>query len=355
MNKKVFGSAMSRTLAAGARRVKDGGMNNVPSSCEVIGELTGAAGTSERLIGVDQTNSSVVVDERYVVKWLAVPSPSPMHGIEMRRHLACAGFVEMPRLVGAYERDGRTAAVVTEFVAGALDGWEWLVDDVLSWLAATIDRAAVLESCRGIGALVGRFLSAMAQPSNVWPTSMSMSVTEARWWYERGAVLANEANALEPVLMAAMGDEIERRLQPLSKPAPTAVQWIHGDLHVGQVLRANGQLWLTDFDGDPLDGVPLPHSPVRDVVGLLQSLDHVGRIVNRRTNWQRVADVESWIDDGMAAAHRSLVDVFGPIDEQLVGPLSVMQELHELVYAARHLPRWRYVPEAALPAVLARY
>jgi maltokinase len=329
-----------------------------PTSSEVIGLLTGTPGSAERPITVDQTNRSVVVDERYVVKWLATPVLSPMHGVEVRRHLAHNGFDEMPGFVGAYERDATTYAVVTKFVPGALDGWEWFVDDVLAWLNGSLERASLLDTCARLGGLVGRFLSAMSQPSVLWPTPTTMSTAETAWWHQRGRVLFNEAQALEPAVMGAVGDEVERRLAALSAlsadPA-TRIQWIHGDVHVGQVLRANGQLWLTDFDGDPLGGPPEPRTPVRDVVGLLQSLDHVGRIVNRRTEHQRAFDVEAWIDDAIDVAYRAVIEATGPIDERLIGPLSVMQELHELVYAARHLPRWRYVPEEALPAVLARY
>jgi maltokinase len=34
--------------------------------------------------------------------------------------------------------------------------------------------------------------------------------------------------------------------------------------------------------------------------------------------------------------------------------LRTAQELHEYCYAAEHLPRWMYVPDEALPALLAR-
>jgi maltokinase len=327
----------------------------MPTSSEVIGLLTGTAGSAERPITVDQTNRSVVVDERYVVKWLAAPVLSPMHGVEMRRHLAHSGFDEMPGLIGAYEHDTTTYAIVTEFVAGALDGWDWLVDDVLAWLSGSLERRALLDTCALVGGLVGRFLLAMSRPSALWSRPTTLSTAEMSWWHDRGQVLLNEAHALEPALMEAVGDEVAQRLSALSMDHPTGVQWIHGDVHVGQVLRANGQLWLTDFDGDPLSGPPEPRTPVRDVVGLLQSLDHVGRIVNRRTEHERATEVEAWIDDAIDVAYRAVIEASGPIDERLIGPLSVMQELHEVVYAARHLPRWRYVPAVALPAVLARY
>ena len=43
---------------------------------------------------------------------------------------------------------------------------------------------------------------------------------------------------------------------------------------------------------------------------------------------------------------------YGPLDAALLQALRVAQELHEFLYAATHLQRWMYVPDAALPALL---
>ncbi|HYJ61518.1 MAG TPA: aminoglycoside phosphotransferase, partial [Actinomycetota bacterium] len=69
------------------------------------------------------------------------------------------------------------------------------------------------------------------------------------------------------------------------------------------------------------------------------------------------ADVRAWIDDARAAfldAYRRASDP-ALFDERLLRPFEVVQELHEYVYAARYLPRWRYVPDAALPDLLGRH
>jgi maltokinase len=39
-------------------------------------------------------------------------------------------------------------------------------------------------------------------------------------------------------------------------------------------------------------------------------------------------------------------------DQDLLMPFRLQQVLREIIYAARHLPRWMYVPDAALPALL---
>ena len=37
-----------------------------------------------------------------------------------------------------------------------------------------------------------------------------------------------------------------------------------------------------------------------------------------------------------------------PVDDELLWPLRVAQELHEYAYAALHLPVWGYVPDQAM-------
>jgi maltokinase len=63
----------------------------------------------------------------------------------------------------------------------------------------------------------------------------------------------------------------------------------------------------------------------------------------------------------MAAAARSafldayrdgLGDRIALFDERLLRPLALRQVCREFIYAATHLPRWSYVPEAALPMLL---
>jgi maltokinase len=89
---------------------------------------------------------------------------------------------------------------------------------------------------------------------------------------------------------------------------------------------------------------------------MARSIDHVGRIVARRRPGAE-DDVARWCREARArflAAYRAGLGRDGPrlFDERLLHPLEVAQELHEYVYAARYLPRWVAIPDAALPALL---
>jgi maltokinase len=91
-----------------------------------------------------------------------------------------------------------------------------------------------------------------------------------------------------------------------------------------------------------------------DLAGLLQSIDHVGRMVVKR-NPQRAAGVEAWIGDAIDTAHAAYRAEWpagiAPHHDEALTALRAIQELHEFVYAARALPVWLYVPDAALSAM----
>ena len=144
-------------------------------------------------------------------------------------------------------------------------------------------------------------------------------------------------------------------------PAGTPLTRVHGDLHVGQVLRWDGGYAVSDFDGNPVLPAAerdLPQPPARDVAGMLRAIDHVGRIADRRTGHRARERVREWI----ASARDAFLEAYAAttaraghpdlLDERLLPAFEVEQECRELVYAARHLPRWTYVPDAALAELL---
>jgi maltokinase len=189
---------------------------------------------------------------------------------------------------------------------------------------------------------------------------------EVAAWHARA--LADVERALSAVTgpegarLADCADRVRTALAPLANAAGTPVGAGHGDLHIGQVLRAGDRYLVTDFDGNPVLAPAertAPAPAALDVAGMLQSLDHVARVVLHRTPGVDAGTVLDWVPRAQAAfltAYRSGIGDAGRgdlLDSRLLGAFRVQQEVREHLYAVAHLPHWRYVPDAALPALLA--
>ncbi|MEV0155511.1 hypothetical protein AB0H57_17455 [Micromonospora sp. NPDC050686] len=317
----------------------------------------------ERLITVDQTNTSVVVGERVVVKWMrpATGGGSPDRAPDLLAHLAAAGFTRTPTPYAAVYHDGPDtglAAVVTGFLPDAADGWDWCVDALIDQL----DGGPPAELAGDLGVLAAELHCALATPSETISAPVAVG---RRDWAADGLAVLDDAHRL----VAAADDEdahwLAARLPRLAADIErsravdrTYVIPPHGDLHVGQVLRWRGGLAVTDFDGNPTlatpDGVVLTEPAARDVAQLRTSLLHVGQIADRRTDGRHRPAVTDWgrrATDELLAAYLRTLDERGLthlFDERLLRPFEVEQECRELCYAARFLPRWRYAPMGVL-------
>jgi len=316
----------------------------------VASRLVGRALLGERAITVDQTNESVVVAEQVVVKWLRPPVPTPHPGVELLEFLSAQRFEHMPAFLGAHEADDMVVAIATEFIPGALDGWDWFVDDVDALMRESITLHQVVDRARRMGELAAELHVALG--------GLQRSTVAARLYHAQAGQALHDALRLvdgpEGDRLRALVPGVEEALAPLQTDRLLSAHRIHGDLHAGNFLRAGDRMVITDFDGNPLveaNQRRLPQSPLRDLASLLQSIDHVGRIVVKRRHLNREADVEAAVAEAITAAHDAYA-AHHPVDESLLMALRVAQELHEFQYAATHLPRWMYVPDAALPALL---
>lgn len=320
-------------------------------SAAVASQLLGRELSGERPVGVDQTHESVVVGGEAVVKWLRPPVPAPHPGAELLAYLASHGYTDMPAYLGAVEQDDMVLALVTEYVPDSLDGWDWYVDDVDAWLRGVLTLDEVVAWARRMGAMTARLHTVLG--------GLQRSAVGTRAMHARAVDLLHQALRIVPGdegrTLEALEVPITKALEPLRTDRQLTAHRIHGDLHVGQFLRVGDRLLLNDFDGNPLlDAADrrLPQTPLRDLASLLQSIDHVGRIVVKRRHPDRSADVGRFISAGIAEA-LAAYEAQHSVDRQVLRALRVAQELHEYHYAAAHLPRWMYVPDAAMPALLA--
>src|SRR5690606_5429127 len=130
-----------------------------------------------------------------------------------------------------------------------------------------------------------------------------------------------------------------------------AMQRIHGDLHLGQVLRVPERGWvLLDFEGEPLRPLAqrsLPDSPLRDAAGMLRSLDYVAGAVALEHD----ADAGPWAAAAREAFLAGYAEGAGWGDERaamqvLLDAFEADKAVYEALYEARHRPDWLSIPLA---------
>lgn len=317
----------------------------------------------ERAIGVDQTEESIVVGERAILKWLTRPTPRANSCLPRIEALLQAGFTAMPTpwLSLEWQCDQESEplllAYATSFIAHAEDGWTWATNDLQSFLDGRTD----LRESTSFATIIGKMTAEMHAALTSHDSSRAKDGDINSWTsatlndlHEAAAVTpgpeGNRLRILEPRIR-----DLINRLDISSHPK---MGLIHGDLHVGQILRSvDGTYSIIDFDGNPVEDASSNAQPVaRDLAGILQSIDHVGRVIEKRVDFQFLTEIQYWITTAQAKFRAAYEEVLGEdteeFDDDLLLLFQIQQECREFLYANRHLPHWIYVPDRALPALI---
>ncbi len=295
------------------------------------------------------------------------PHPAPALLAELTRR----GFTGMPRPCGAVQwrptpdEPPRLLVSADALVPDAVDGWTWAVADLRAAVVDTGGAPDGLDSLRATGERVGHLvadlhaaLAGTARPA----TDADLAGWRAQAEADLDRALSATTGAAHDLLRRHAG--AVRRAWRDVPARERVVLRVHGDLHVGQLLRSGGsggELVVTDFDGNPV--VAPAHRARRqpagvDVAGMAQSLTHVGLVLRRHhpdLDATRVGVAVGGLLGGFTDGYRTGLSRHGCghlHDTSLLRPLRLRQVCRELSYAAEHLPRWSYVPEAALPALL---
>ena len=304
------------------------------------------AGLPSRLLGVEQSNSSLVYGDSYILKILRRVFPGPHPDLELPLALAAQGCERVPAPVAWFEAsdpagsgEPLTLGVLQPYLRGSQDGWQLA-------LAALADGREFTSEARALGHATAEVHLALARRCrrSRWAAAGRRSWLHAM--AERLDAAAQAVPALLPYVpgLRAAFDALAG-LDEAGRGRPA--QRVHGDLHLGQALRTPDGRWsVIDFEGEPAR--PLaerrrPQPPVRDVAGMLRSFDYAARSHKPwRADW--ASRCRAAFCDGYAAAAGT-----DPRSQpELLRAYETDKAVYEVLYEARHRPDWLPVPMAAI-------
>jgi maltokinase len=315
---------------------------------------------------VDDAGDVVVVGERVVVSWNRVVRDVPYTAPVTLAQLAAVNFLGVPDTHGLLvwtTPSGHQApvAVVTRYLPRSVDG--------RSALATLLRRGPTAEALEtpSLAARMGRITAALHVALGTRSSVLAEPVRaggreELLAWHERvgaaldrAALIAAEGTApdvprLDPATVNGYRTDARALEQAALDGRDVLFQRVHGDLHVGRILRWAGGLMITGF-GDEPDTDPSSlglQPPARDLARLLQSLTSVARLVDDETGDDRCT--ANWLPDArrrLLAAYRTELDVAGRpelLDERLLPAFEAEHAAAEVIAAAHLATQGKTVP-----------
>jgi trehalose synthase-fused probable maltokinase len=338
--------------------------------------------TSVRVMGAEQSNTSIVLDEQVILKFFRRVNAGVNPDLELNRLLTNEGFDHIPAQVGEITYEGTLddaevvidLAIAQQFLVEGTDAWEDVLKGLHTFYGeadpadASEDRRFLTEeraagSLEGIAAL-GDAIASMhialardeAAPELVPEPMTSDDVADLRGAIERALTEATAIAELHP----AIRDHLETLIGVEVAGHRTRV---HGDLHLGQVMATPRGWMILDFEGEPLRSLEerrAKQSPLKDVAGMLRSFNYaaVAALFERAEpgseTWERL---EPWAECWEALARerfltgyltRAHEGRFLPTDRDaltaLLAAYEIEKALYELAYEESHRPEWVRIP-----------
>jgi maltokinase len=305
----------------------------------------------------EQSNTSLLFGEEAILKVFRRLSPGPNPDLEVPDALARLGSPHVAAPLGwiSTESGGlpTVLAVLSTYLRAAADGWSLAATSVRDLYASGSTQAAQAGGdFAGEAERLGEATAEVHRDLAVAFGTQELPSSSYR------AMSAQMLDRLDQTVAAV--PELSRYGRPLraafedvaTLTDPLEVQRIHGDYHLGQVMRTQTGWVLLDFEGEP--AVPLEqrrarYPALRDVAGMLRSLDYAARVqlAGSEDNAQVSAAARDWARRNQAAFCAGYARAGGADPGKhgiLVRALTLDKAVYEVIYEARNRPSWMSIP-----------
>lgn len=341
-----------------------------------------------RILGVEQSNTSLILGDSTFVKHVRRVEPGPSHELEMLSALTAAGFrnlapVQATAMYGAAGAAGAPIVLVQRYLHNGTEGWSLALTSLRDLYAdaeeaadaGAVERISTVDEHGGaftgesgrLGAVSAAMHLALTQPglgADVEPvplTGRHLHAWADSMTRELDQLLTHPESALDPLRDAR--DAVIAHFEALRSVDPAGLcTRIHGDLHLGQTLRTDSGWIILDFEGEP-DRTPAERrersSPLRDVAGMLRSLDYAAavalaeRVLPESADWNgMLAYGDAWAQANRDSFWSGYLSAVG--DRALLPSpgattvvrraFEVQKAVYEVGYELTHRPSWIDIP-----------
>lgn len=356
-------------------------------------------------LSAEQSNSSLILGDMAMVKLIRHIFPGTHPEVEMTRYLTLAGYKNTAQLLGEVARiapDGNryTLIIVQAAIRNQGDAWNWM----LSNLRRVIDEIVVtgldgeatddyfkplIDFVIMIGKRLGELHVVLAQQTDdeaftpvratdedvlQWREAATRQISQSLELLEAKAELLEGEAQREAKMLLERKDELLNLAANLAEAAKdTVMTRNHGDFHLGQILVAEGDAYIIDFEGEPtrdLAGRRAKTNPLRDVAGLLRSLSYLAasadlhrEVVNEVDHHRHNALVTRFMEKAEPAFLRAYFDATEASDalripdearNSILNLFLLEKAAYEIAYEVRSRPHWLPLPLAGFSAIASR-
>ncbi|MGH8825823.1 MAG: maltokinase N-terminal cap-like domain-containing protein [Jiangellaceae bacterium] len=322
-------------------------------------------GEPSLVLTAEQSNTSLAYGDTALLKVFRRVVPGVNPDVEVHDALTRAGSEYVAPLLGWLDggwvspsggRQEAGLAMLQTFLVTATDGWALATTSVRD-LYAEADLHAdevggdFAGEAQRLGLATAEVHTAMAEvlPTRTFgPADLRALAGRMRARLEAAVATVPELTPYASSLATSFD-----RLAELRRSVPA--QRIHGDLHLGQVVRTVVGWKLVDFEGEPAK--PLAErvaldSPIRDVAAMLRSFDYAARhllVVDHPGSEQIAYRAAEWAERNRTAFCEGYAKATGhdPRDDDvLLRAYETDKVVYEAVYEARNRPSWLAIPLA---------
>ncbi|HEY7059457.1 MAG TPA: putative maltokinase, partial [Vicinamibacterales bacterium] len=394
-----------------------------PRSTPVFETLRGDGPLTPHRLSVEQSNTSVTFGTRLIAKLFRRVESGPNPDVEIGDHLTIhTDFRRAPRVAGAFEYQvaGEPLShlgVVHELVASQADGWthalaelgrffdavdgrgepppDALPDTHVLDLASTPTPSAIcdvagafIDTAQTLGRRTAELHAALASysddpafvPEPFAGADVERLLRDGRTEARRALELVQQRTDLSGDLadlatgLLDRADQELKRTQEAQIPELTGARIrVHGDYHLGQVLWAEGDFYILDFEGEPsrsLEDRRTKESPLKDVAGMLRSFSYAAyaalfaHTATRKSEFERLERwAHAWqlwtgsafLKGYLGALRDAAILPAAPTQQQLLLDVFLLDKaVYELKYELNNRPDWVRIPLRGMQELVAR-